>query len=193
MGLKVDTRVFTHAGSTNLNGTYKARFANHPAIRTNVLTNEGHTEIVLVELPKPMNKLDAIAWLKANKPEGVNQDSLVAKENYINTQLETIVKQNTPKPVKVAKVPSGRHRGRPPLSPEVKAARLAEKEAAKAVKVAAKALKNSLPKVTLTKENPKSNPVVASIVATAKKARTGSIRAKAVAAVTAANTVTNTK
>lgn len=189
MAIQVDTRSFSHAGSTLCNGAYKARFANHPSIRTKVLENEGHTEINLVALPQPMTKLEAIAWLRANKPVGVNQASLDAKENYINTQFTTIEKQSKPKVKKAAKIPSGRKRGRPPLSPEVKAARLATKSNVKA-------LKNSLPKLT---PNPSqtvttavnSNPVVTSIVAGVQKARVGSIRAKAAATVVASATHSN--
>ena len=183
--MKIDTRTFSHAGSTLHNGTYKARFANHPAVRTKILTGEGHTDIVLVELPNPMTKLQAIAYLKESKPEGVNLASLDAKEQYINNQLTTIVKQNTPKTPKVAKVPSGRKRGRPPLSEEVKAARAAAKLSANPVKSATPVAETVPPTPTT------SNPVVTSIVSSVKKARSGSIRAKAASVVAA--TSTNTK
>jgi hypothetical protein len=132
-----------------------------------------------------MTKLQAIAWLKENKPAGVNLESLDAKENYINNQLATITKQNTPKPPKVAKAPSGRKRGRPPLSEEVKAARLAAKLASKPVKTPSVVTPEVTPVVTT------SNPVVNSIVSSVKKARSGSIRAKAASVV--ASTATSTK
>jgi len=185
MSIVLDARTFSHAGSTLHNGTYKARFANHPAVRTKILTGEGHTEIVLVELPTPMSKLEAIAWLKENKPAGVNLASLDAKENYINNQIATITKQSLPKTPKVAKVPSGRKRGRPRLSDEVKAARLAAKRASNPVKSVTPVVAEVVPTVATT-----SNPVVTSIVSAVKKSRSGSIRAKAasVAAVATANT-----
>lgn len=184
MAIQVDKRVFTHAGSTLYNGAYKARFANHPKIRTKVLENEGHTEINLVELPSPMTKLEAIAWLRETKPDGVNQTSLDVKENYINNQFATIEKQSKPKVKKAPKVPSGRKRGRPPLSQEVKAARLAEKENLKA-------LKNSLPKITLNTTPSTTNPLVTSIVTGVQKARVGSIRAKAANVVSTNSTYSN--
>jgi hypothetical protein len=44
----------------------------------------------LVTLPTPMTKLEAIAYLRENKPEGVDQNALDAKEQYINMQLAKI-------------------------------------------------------------------------------------------------------
>jgi hypothetical protein len=89
--MKIDTRTFTHAGSSaDPNGFYKARFANGGEARPKVLAKLGHTNFVLVALPNPMTKLEAIAYLKEVKPEGVNLASLDAKETYINTQVAKI-------------------------------------------------------------------------------------------------------
>jgi hypothetical protein len=89
--MKIDTRTFTHAGSSaDPNGSYKARFANGGEARPKVLAKLGHTNFVLVALPKPMTKLEAIAYLKEVKPEGVNLASLDAKETYVNTQIAKI-------------------------------------------------------------------------------------------------------
>jgi hypothetical protein len=54
---------FTHAGTSRLNGSVKVRFAND-ALRVKVLEKNGHTEVDLIELPQPMLKKDAVAYLK---------------------------------------------------------------------------------------------------------------------------------
>ncbi len=52
-------QTFTVAGTSKHNGQFKVRFAND-MMRTKNLTKSGHTDIVLVELPQAMTKLDAI-------------------------------------------------------------------------------------------------------------------------------------
>ena len=56
------SKTFTHAGVSKLNGSFKVRFAND-ALRTKVLIKSGHTDIDLMELPSPMTKEDAVAYL----------------------------------------------------------------------------------------------------------------------------------
>jgi len=86
--MNIDNRTFKYAGSSaDPNGVYKARFANDPDARPAVMTKAGHKEFVLVSLPKPMTKLEAIAYLKEVKPEGVNLASLDEKAAYINKQV----------------------------------------------------------------------------------------------------------
>ena len=58
-------KTFTVAGTSNLNGVVKFRFANDLKSRIAVLKRNGHTEINLIELPEPMVKADAIAFLEA--------------------------------------------------------------------------------------------------------------------------------
>lgn len=58
-------KLFTVAGTSNLNGVVKFRFANDLKSRVAVLKRNGHTEINLIELPEPMVKADAIAFLEA--------------------------------------------------------------------------------------------------------------------------------
>lgn len=53
---------FTQAGVSRLKGEFKARFAND-ALRVKVLAKNGHTDIDLVELPTPMTKEAAVAYL----------------------------------------------------------------------------------------------------------------------------------
>jgi hypothetical protein len=86
--MNIDNRTFKYAGSSaDSNGVYKARFANDPDARPAVMTKAGHKDFVLIALPTPMTKLDAIAYLKEVQPEGVNLASLDAKASYINRQV----------------------------------------------------------------------------------------------------------
>ena len=63
------TKTFTVAGTSNLNGVVKFRFANDLKGRIKVLERNGHTNIDLRELPEPMTKEAAIQFLEAdNKP-----------------------------------------------------------------------------------------------------------------------------
>ena len=131
--MNIDPRLFKYAGSSSFNGAYKARFANDPDARPKVMVKAGHTDFVLVELPEPMTKLDAIAWLKANAPAGVNIDALDAKEKYILAQSEKLAKVTavkTPATAKTAKT--------------VKAAVPASKAVIKPKKTASAKLVNSI-------------------------------------------------
>lgn len=89
--MKIDTRLFKYAGtSLHSSGEYKARFANSVETRPKILEKLGNTDTVLVELPTPMTKSEAIAYLQDTKPEGVNQDALVAKTVYIKAQYDKL-------------------------------------------------------------------------------------------------------
>jgi hypothetical protein len=60
------SKLFTIAGYSNLNGRVKLRVATGSiARRTAVLKSSGHTEINLVELPQPMTREDARAFVEA--------------------------------------------------------------------------------------------------------------------------------
>ena len=59
------TKTFTVAGTSNLNGVVKFRFANDLKSRIAVLTRNGHTDIDLRELPEAMTKEAAIQYLEA--------------------------------------------------------------------------------------------------------------------------------
>jgi hypothetical protein len=57
-------KLFTVAGTaTNPDGTTKARFANDMVARVKILTKAGCSNIDLVELPRPMTKLEALQYL----------------------------------------------------------------------------------------------------------------------------------
>jgi hypothetical protein len=57
-------KTFTVAGTaTNPDGTTKARFANDLVARIKILNKAGCTAINLIELSKPMTKLEALQYL----------------------------------------------------------------------------------------------------------------------------------
>ena len=56
-------KMFTVAGTATQNGVTKARFANDMVARVKILTKNNCTNINLVELPRPMTKLEALQYL----------------------------------------------------------------------------------------------------------------------------------
>jgi len=60
-------KTFTIAGVTTFNGVKTFRFANGKLnLRVNMLRHFGHEDINLVELPKEMTKVQAMAWVLQN-------------------------------------------------------------------------------------------------------------------------------
>lgn len=76
-------KLFTVAGTSTLNGVTKYRFANSLQ-REAVLRKGGHTDIKLVELPRAMNKQDAVTFLSTQK----GFDKVSAKAN-IGAKVKT--------------------------------------------------------------------------------------------------------
>jgi hypothetical protein len=58
-------KLFTVAGTSRRNGVVKFRFSNDMKGRIPMLIRTGHTEIDLRELPEPMTKAAAIAYLES--------------------------------------------------------------------------------------------------------------------------------
>lgn len=56
-------KLFTIAGTSNLKGQVKVRFAND-TMRVKVLAKNDHTDIVLIELPHAMSKQEAVMFIK---------------------------------------------------------------------------------------------------------------------------------
>jgi hypothetical protein len=69
-------KLFTVAGTSNLNGVVKFRFANDLKGRIKVLAKNGHTDIQLIELPEAMTKERAIAFLEGMKSDTVDVETL---------------------------------------------------------------------------------------------------------------------
>ena len=60
-------KTFIVAGTTEVNGVKTFRFSNGPLnLRANMLRHKGHMNINLVELPRAMTQVRAIAWLLEN-------------------------------------------------------------------------------------------------------------------------------
>ena len=63
-------KLFTVAGVSKNKGAYKVRFANDLVSRIKALHRAGHADVNLVELPKPMTKLEALQYLQE---QGITQ------------------------------------------------------------------------------------------------------------------------
>lgn len=74
-------KTFTVAGTaTNADGTAKARFANDLVARIKILNKTGCTNINLMELPRPMTKLEALQYITE---QGVTGDASFAVSNKL--------------------------------------------------------------------------------------------------------------
>ena len=80
------TKTFTVAGTSNLNGVVKFRFANDLKSRIKVLQRNGHTDINLIELPTEMTKEQAIAFLEAQAAPA--EDTAVETADTVRESLE---------------------------------------------------------------------------------------------------------
>lgn len=89
-------KLFTVAGTATQDGNTKVRFANDLVARIKILTKVGCTNINLVELPKAMTKLEALAHLQTLQ--------LSADETFaVQTKLAEKTKVAKKGEVKVAK------------------------------------------------------------------------------------------
>jgi len=89
-------KLFTVAGISKLNGEYKVRFAND-SMRVKVLAKHDHTDIRLVELDRPMTKLEAAASI-ATMDEFSDATAQATISEYIA--------DNSPKAKATAKAPA---------------------------------------------------------------------------------------
>ena len=79
------SKTFNVAGvSTGDDGVTKMRFANDKAKRIKVLLKYGHEDIVLVDLPKPMSKADALTYLMTDASTEFNDEQMevISEANY---------------------------------------------------------------------------------------------------------------
>jgi hypothetical protein len=74
-------KLYTVAGTSTLNGETKARFAND-TMRIKVLSKNGHTDIMLVELPTEMTKVEAAQFIS-----GLDEFSGAAEQEAIAEYL----------------------------------------------------------------------------------------------------------
>lgn len=95
-------KLYTVAGTSTLNGETKARFAND-TMRIKVLSKNGHTDIMLVELPNEMTKLQAAQFISGlDEFSGAAEQEAVAE--YLGKHTPKTPKVVTKKAVKAAVV-----------------------------------------------------------------------------------------
>ena len=82
-------KTFTFVGVSDLNGLYKARFANS-ADRVKVLVKNGHTDIRLFALDGPMTKYDAVMAIK-DMEEFADIDAQQAFDDFLSKVKAPIV------------------------------------------------------------------------------------------------------
>lgn len=82
------SKVYAFAGTSTLKGATKLRVAND-IMRIKVLAKGGHENITMIELPNPMNKIDAARFLlELDEFQGaVEQQALM---DYLESKGETI-------------------------------------------------------------------------------------------------------
>lgn len=95
------SQLYTVAGTTKFKGKFKVRFANDLARRVKILSNEGHENIELVELPKPMTKAPAVAHLMGLSQFGGDARKAVEKANQKYNGSTTVKVKAKAKDVKV--------------------------------------------------------------------------------------------
>jgi len=95
-------KLYTVAGTSTLNGETKARFAND-TMRIKVLSKNGHTDIMLVELPKEMTKVEAAQFI-SGLPEFEGAVEQEAIGEYLGKHTPKTAKVVTKKAVKAAVV-----------------------------------------------------------------------------------------
>ena len=88
------SKVYAFAGTSTLKGATKLRVAND-IMRIKVLAKGGHENITMIELPNPMNKIDAARFLlELDEFQGaVDQQALM---DYLESKGEAV---EAPEPV----------------------------------------------------------------------------------------------
>jgi hypothetical protein len=90
-------KLFTHAGTSRLNGVVKARFAND-ALRVKVLAKNEHIDIDIIELKEPMTKAAAVEFLLSiqfatNDAGEVNAEVQAALEEALESRTPQAAKK----------------------------------------------------------------------------------------------------
>ena len=99
-------KLFTVAGTSSIAGQFKARFATDPA-RVKVLVRTGHENITLVELDRPMLKMDAVLFLK-DLPEFQSAEQQAAFADFIEKNTPRERKPRAKKEAAVEKAPKAK-------------------------------------------------------------------------------------
>jgi hypothetical protein len=88
-------KTFTVAGISTLNGEVSVRFANDTG-RIKVLDKNGHTDILLGELPSPMTKLEAVKHM-------ITLDIFAHAEEVLTEFIDKAEAKSAPKAPKAPK------------------------------------------------------------------------------------------
>ena len=86
ISVNTNEKTFTVAGVSDLNGVYKLRVANSTD-RVKVLMRNGHEDIRLIELPRPMTKLEAVNYL-LDLPTNDAIDDQSVKDLFIDVDAQ---------------------------------------------------------------------------------------------------------
>ena len=87
-GNEMTTKTYTVAGTSNLDGVTKVRFANDMSSRVSTLVNKGHEDIRLVELPRAMTKTEACRFIY-DEPGFQDAECLEAIETWVVNNGDT--------------------------------------------------------------------------------------------------------
>jgi hypothetical protein len=98
-------KLFTVAGTATQHGVTKARFANDLVARIKILNKNGCTDINLMELPKPMTKLQALQYLQEQGATGDAVANKLAEKTKIAKKGEIKV-SGKPATAKAVKAPA---------------------------------------------------------------------------------------
>lgn len=80
-------KLFTVVGVSTYHGLTKARWANDLVARIKIFNKEGHTNVDLVELPQPMDKLDAVKYYFDLKKGHLSPDAEFAVQTAIEDRV----------------------------------------------------------------------------------------------------------
>jgi hypothetical protein len=105
------SKVYSHAGVSELNGEFKVRFCND-ALRVKVLAKNGHKNIDIIELKNPMTKEDIVAFLvsidfaNGNKAVQAALEVAADKRGLTVAPKAVVAKPKAKAPAKKAVVPA---------------------------------------------------------------------------------------
>lgn len=107
------SKLFTFAGTCTENGATVYKFANN-ANRAKALERFGCTDVVLVELPKPMCKEEAVCFLEMTKGITADKAPRVAKTATAEKPAKAKVEKAVKAPAVVKRVGDAPRKGQSP-------------------------------------------------------------------------------
>ena len=94
-GNTMTTKTYTVAGTSDLDGVTKVRFANDLASRVSTLVKNGHEDIRMITLPRAMTKTEACRYIY-EAVQFQNPDSQEAIETWVvnNGDTREFIREN---------------------------------------------------------------------------------------------------